>query len=70
LDIAKFLKPGRNQLSIVVANTALNYMAGRKLPDYKLLNLRYGERFQPQDMDKIQPIASGLTGSVKLILSR
>jgi hypothetical protein len=70
MDIAKFLKSGRNQLSVVVGNTALNYMAGRKLPDYKLLNLRYGERFQPQDMDKIQPIASGLTGSVKLTLLR
>jgi hypothetical protein len=70
LEIAKFLKPGRNQLRIVVGNTALNYMAGRKLPDYKLLNLRYGERFQPQDMDKIQPVASGITGSVKLRISQ
>lgn len=70
LDITKFVKAGQNQLRIVVANTALNYMAGRKLPDYKLLNLRYGERFQPQDMDKIQPVPSGLTGSVKLTILR
>jgi hypothetical protein len=33
----------------------MNYMAGHSLPDYRLFNLRYGERFQPQDMDKIQP---------------
>jgi hypothetical protein len=42
-------------------------MAGHKLPDYKLLNLRYGERFQPQDMDKIQVLPSGLVGPIKLV---
>jgi len=68
LDIANFLKPGRNQIRILVGNTALNYMAGRKLPDYKLLNLRYGERFQAQDMDKVQPIPSGVIGTPKIFL--
>lgn len=67
LDVTWLLRPGKNSLRIVVANTALNYMAGHKLPDYKLLNLRYGERFQPQDMDKIQPLPSGLIGSVRLL---
>ncbi len=67
LDIAKFLKPGANSIRVLVANTALNYMSGRKLPDYKLLTLRYGERFQAQDMDKIQVLPSGVLGSVKLI---
>ena len=67
LDVTSLLRPGKNSLSIVVGNTALNYMAGRKLPDYKLLNLRYGERFQPQDMDKIQALPSGLTGTVRLV---
>lgn len=45
----------------------MNYMAGRKLPDYKLLNLRYGERFQPQEMEKIAVLPSGLIGNVRLI---
>jgi len=67
LDVTSLLRPGKNSLRIIVGNTALNYMAGHKLPDYKLLNLRYGERFQPQDMDKIQTLPSGLTGSVRLI---
>ncbi|HKX82970.1 MAG TPA: glycosyl hydrolase, partial [Pyrinomonadaceae bacterium] len=67
LDIGELLKNGRNELKVVVANTAINYMAGRKLPDYKLLNLRYGERFQPQDMDKIMPIPSGLIGRILLV---
>jgi hypothetical protein len=66
LDISKFVKDGKNDLRIVVGNTALNHMSGRKLPDYKLLNLRYGERFQPQDMEKIVPIPSGILGGVKL----
>lgn len=70
MEISNLLKPGRNELKIEVANTALNYMAGRKLPDYKLLNLRYGERFQPQDMDKIEPITSGLIGKVKLVFMK
>jgi len=67
IDVTRFVKPGRNALRIVVGNTALNYMSGRKLPDYKLLNLRYGERFQPQEMEKIQVLPSGLVGTVKLI---
>jgi hypothetical protein len=68
LDVTGFLRPGNNKIRIVVANTALNYMAGRRLPDYRLLNLRYGERFQAQDMDKVQPIPSGLLGPIRLML--
>ena len=66
LDVKDFLKAGENKIRIVVGNTALNYMAGRKLPDYKLLNLRYGERFQAQDMDKIAVLPSGILGKVQL----
>jgi len=66
IEIAQFLKPGRNEIRIQVGNTALNYMSGRKMPDYKLLNLRYGERFQPQDMDKIEPLPSGLIGDLSI----
>ena len=67
LDVTSFLQPGNNKIKIIVANTALNYMAGRRLPDYRLLNLRFGERFQPQDMDKVQPIPSGLLGPIWLM---
>lgn len=67
LDVTRFLQPGENKIRVVVGNTALNYMAGRRLPDYKLLNLRYGERFQPQEMEKIQVLPSGLTGRIQLI---
>jgi hypothetical protein len=67
VDVTSLLHVGRNTIRIVVGNTALNYMAGHSLPDYRLLNLRYGERFQAQDMDKVQPLPSGLLGPVKLI---
>ena len=67
LEVRKFLRPGVNKLRIVVGNTAMNYMAGHSLPDYRLLNLRYGERFQPQDMDKVQVLPSGMLGPVRLV---
>ena len=67
LDVSDLLRPGENRIRIVVANLALNYMAGRRLPDYRLLNLRYGERFQAQDMDKVQPVTAGLLGPIRLI---
>ena len=67
VEITPLLQPGMNQLKIFVANLAVNAMAGQKLPDYKLLNLRYTERFTPQDMDKIQPQPSGLLGKITLV---
>jgi hypothetical protein len=66
LDLSKFLNSGSNQIRIDVGNTALNYMSGRRLPDYKLLNLRYGERFQPQEMEKIHIEPSGILSPVRL----
>jgi hypothetical protein len=60
------LTKGENRIRIEVNNTAVNAMAGRALPDYRLLNLRFGERFQPQDMDKVQTVPSGLFGPITL----
>jgi hypothetical protein len=67
IDITRHLRPGTNTIRIEVANLAVNHMAGRALPDYRLLNLRYGSRFDPQEMDKIRPIPSGLVGPVRLV---
>jgi hypothetical protein len=69
LDITKLLHPGENSLKVEVANLALNHMAGRSLPDYRLLNLRYGTRFEAQDMDKVQSIPAGLFGPIRLMTS-
>jgi hypothetical protein len=67
LDVTGLLRTGENRIRVEVANLAVNYMAGRRLPDYRLLNLRYGERFQPQDMEKIQPVQAGLLGTIRLV---
>jgi hypothetical protein len=69
VDVTGYLRPGENTLRIIVGNLAINHMAGRALPDYRLLNLRYGERFQPQDMDKVQPVPAGLLGPIRLIVT-
>jgi alpha-L-rhamnosidase len=67
LDVAPLLHSGANELKIVVANTAINELAGRAGPDYRLLNLRYGEKFSPQDMDHLEPQPSGILGQLRLI---
>ncbi|HEX6279873.1 MAG TPA: glycosyl hydrolase [Pyrinomonadaceae bacterium] len=66
IDVTGLVKAGQNQIRIDVGNLALNYMAGRRLPDYRLLNLRYGERFQPQEMEKVRSEPSGIIGTVRL----
>ncbi|HMG33740.1 MAG TPA: glycosyl hydrolase [Blastocatellia bacterium] len=67
VDVTGLLHPGENLVRIAVGNLAVNHMAGGPLPDYRLLNLRYGQRFQAQDMDKIKLEPSGLLGPVRLI---
>jgi hypothetical protein len=67
LDVTPWLRPGANTIRLDVANLAINHMAGRALPDYRLLNLRYGTRFEPQDMDQVQPVPSGLFGPIRLV---
>jgi hypothetical protein len=66
IDLTKWLKPGANELTIIVGNTAINSLAGQALPDYRLLNDRYGERFVPQGMDHLQPLPSGIVGRLQL----
>jgi hypothetical protein len=63
IEITPHLKQGSNELEVRVGNLAINTLAGRSAPDYRLLNLRFGERFQPQDMENLQPLPAGLTGT-------
>jgi hypothetical protein len=67
IDLTGTLTAGSNRIRIEVANLAINAMAGRALPNYRLLNLRYGTRFEAQDMDKIQPVPAGLLSVIQLI---
>jgi hypothetical protein len=70
LDITKAVKPGRNMLEVRVGNTDINLLAGQTPPDYHLLNLRYGEKFKPQDMDHLQPLPSGMLQAPKIVEMR
>lgn len=67
VDLTQHIKPGQNVIRVIVGNTAINEMAGKALPDYRLLGDRYGVRFIPQGMDNLQPLPSGITGPVTLI---
>jgi hypothetical protein len=67
VDVTGFMKPGRNRIEVRVGNLALNALAGRALPDYRLLSARYGQRFVPQDTALIAPQPAGLLGPVKLL---
>jgi hypothetical protein len=67
VDVSRCLRPGENQIRLIVANLAINELAGQTLPSYRLLNLRYGERFTPQDMQGLQPLPSGILGGVRLL---
>jgi hypothetical protein len=67
LAITQWLKPGPNKLRIVVGNTAINTLSGRALPDYRLLNDRFGVRFVPQGMENLHPLPSGMLGHPLLV---
>jgi hypothetical protein len=69
IDLTSSIKAGTNELTIIVGNTAINSLAGQSLPDYRLLNDRYGERFVPQGMENLQPLPSGIVGKLQLQIS-
>ncbi len=54
------LRPGANTIEVHVYNTAVNLLAGRPRPDDSALVAQYGTRFEPQDMDQIDSLPSGL----------
>ena len=69
IDVTGKLKAGENKIRIEAANLAVNYMAGIKLPNYNYpeLTRQFGNRFQPQNLDLIRPLPSGLLGPVRLV---
>ena len=68
LDISAFVTAGANAVRIVVANTALNALAGQGEPDYRVVTARFGERFQMQDMRNMKPEPAGLLGALQVVL--
>jgi hypothetical protein len=70
LDITKLLKPGANQIELHVYNTALNAWSALPPHNYKPLIERYGDRFQMQDLNKVQATPSGILGSIRLLTAQ
>jgi hypothetical protein len=66
IDISSFVHPGENRIEVHVYNTAINILSGQPARDYSALNAKYGKRFEPQDMDNLRPIPSGLLGPILL----
>ncbi len=67
IDIAPLVHAGENTIQVRVYNTAINELAGQPPHDYSALWAKYGRRFQPQDMQNLRPIPSGLLGPIELI---
>ncbi len=67
LNVTHLLKSGVNQIDVHVANTAMNEMSGKALPSYRLLYMRFGRRFTPQQTNLIHPIPSGMLGNITLL---
>jgi hypothetical protein len=67
IDITTLVHRGENRIEVRVFNTAINLLAGQPPRDYSALYAKYGKRFEPQDMENLQPVASGMLGPVKLI---
>jgi hypothetical protein len=70
IGISQFVRPGENQIEVHVYNTAINSLAGQPPRDYAALRAKYGKRFDPQDMDNLKPIPSGLFGPIHLVEQR
>lgn len=71
VDVTGLLKNGENIIRIEVANLAVNYMAAHLVLDYQEqhrdLIAQFGDRFQPQDINQVKPVPSGLLGLIQLV---
>jgi glycosyl hydrolase family 106( putative alpha-L-rhamnosidase) len=66
MDVSKLVHSGENAIEIRVLNTAINALSSRPKRDDSALKAKYGDRFQMQDMEDIQPTSSGIAGPVTL----
>jgi len=68
VDLTPYVQPGKNELRIVIFNTAINELAGESLPTYRLLRAKHGVEFIPQGMDHLEPLPSGMLAAPKLVI--
>jgi hypothetical protein len=69
LNLTGALAAGDNNIRIEVGNLAINYMAGHSFPNYDLQALRaqFGNRFDPQNVQNLQPLPAGLLGPIQIV---
>jgi alpha-L-rhamnosidase len=67
VDVTRLLRQGENKIRVVVGNLAINELAGKAPISYRLLNLRYTERFTMQDMNNLKPQPAGILGPIRLL---
>ncbi|HEV2576975.1 MAG TPA: glycosyl hydrolase [Acidobacteriaceae bacterium] len=67
IDVTSATHSGENTLELRVFNTAINELAGQPPRDYTSLKAKYGDRFQMQDMNNLQPVPSGIRGPVQIV---
>ncbi|GGH00897.1 hypothetical protein GCM10011586_15660 [Silvibacterium dinghuense] len=67
LALTGLLHSGENSIELHVYNTAINELAGEPPRDYSALKAKYGDRFQMQDMNNLEPVPSGIRGPVRLV---
>jgi hypothetical protein len=68
VDLTHHAHYGKNELRVVVFNTAINELAGQAQPSYRLLRAKYGAEFFPQGMDNLEPLPSGILAVPKLLI--
>ena len=68
VDLTPYVHPDKNELRMVVFNTAINELAGENLPTYRLLRAKYGVEFIPQGMEHLEPLPSGMIVAPKLLI--
>ena len=71
VDITDHMRDGVNEIRLEVYNTAINQLAeGGRVPDVKPVVERYGQRFRLQDLEGLQPLASGIFAVPRLVAER
>jgi hypothetical protein len=71
VEVTGLLNPGKNDIRVEVANTALNYLSKQGFPNYDARGVAdtFGSRFNVPAASQYRPLPSGLLGPITLIPS-
>jgi len=67
VDVSGLVKPGHNEIRVIVTNLWINQVLGSPPPDNRELIAKFGARFpEPSEWKMAAPLPSGLLGPVRL----